>query len=218
MNLNNAIARAQRLMLNEKFQNDVERAAKSHRGSGVRGGGGGNEFADIEAALFGASSAPQGTDIYQKTPLAEAASMQNYGQNNYNGVQLVKEIPETRNPHNSKIPSAIIESFEKTPFQGDAFDISGGALSGLILETPQPQQRPAPQQTVQSYAGGTNLDFIKYVINEAVQNALKGQLNESVSMNGLKGFRIAEGNVIQFIDTKGNLYEGTLKLKKKASK
>jgi len=217
MNLNNVLARAQRMMLDENFQRDVERAARAH-GSGARKGGG-NDLADLDAAIFGVSSAPSGADIYQKVPLQEgyAQPQQNYG-SNYDGVQIVQEVRETRNPRNTKLPAAIVESFEKTPFQGDAFDISGGALSGLILEQ-TPKQQPRPQQPVQQPQqnyGGVNIDLIKYVVNEAVKEALKGELNEGIGGSRMKGFRIAPGNTIQFIDTKGNLYEGVLTLKKKA--
>lgn len=223
MNLNNVIARAQKMMLDENFQRDVERAARSHRGSGMRGGGG-NDLADLDAAIFGVSSAPQGVDIYQKTPMQESVSygqQRNYG-GQYDGVQIVQEVHEKRDPRNTKLPAAIVESFEKVPFQGDAFDISGGALSGLMLEQAPTQQQRIPQsqpqmQQTQNY-GGVNMDLLKYVVNEAVKDALKGQLNESTNMVSGKGFRFAPGNVIQFIDAKGNLYEGKLTLKKKAGK
>lgn len=218
LNINNVIARAQRMMLDENFQRDVERAAKAQRGSGMRGGNNGNDLADLDAAIFGVSSAPQGTDIYQKVPIQEA---QQYRQQpngvNYDGVQIVQEVHEQRS-QNSKVPSIIRESFEKVPYQGDAFDISGGALSGLMLEQkPQPQQRVQQPVQQQNY-GGFNVDLLKYVVNEAVKDALKGQLNESVGGTSMKGFRIAPGNIIQFIDSKGNLYEGQLTLKKKANK
>lgn len=219
MNLNNVIARAQRMMLDENFQRDVERAARAH-GAGARNSGGGNDLADLDAAIFGVSSTPQGADIYQKVPLQEGGGyrqpQQNYG-GNYDGVQIVQEVREPRNTRNSKLPAAIVESFEKVPFQGDAFDVSGGALSGLMLEQTPHTQRPAqPQQVQPQNYGGINGDYLKFIVNEAVKEALKGTLNESIGGNTMKGFRIVQGNIIQFIDSKGNLYEGQLKLKKKA--
>ena len=45
---------------------------------------------------------------------------------------------------------------------------------------------------------------------------MKTNLNESVGMNGMRGMCIGEGNVIQFLDKKGNVYEGKLVLKKRA--
>ena len=215
LNLNNVIARAQRMMLDENFQRDVERAARAQRGNGMRGNGG-NDLADLDAAIFGVSSAPQGTDIYQKVPIQESQEYRQSSNNGrYEGVQIVQEVREQRN-QNSKVPSIIRESFEKVPYQGDAFDISGGALSGLMLEQApkqQPRQQQAPVQ--QNYASGINTDLLKYIVTEAVKDALKGQLNESIGGVGMKGFRIAPGNTIQFIDSNGNLYEGKLTLKKR---
>lgn len=214
MNLNNVIARAQRMMLDENFQRDVERAARAHRGSSARNNGGGNDLADLDAAIFGVSS-PSNDNIYQKVPLQEG----NYGQPmqaNYNGIQLVQEVKEQKAPRNSKVPAIIQESFEKVPYQGNAFDISGGALRGLVLEqAPVQQQNPQPQQNYYS-ANGITAEMLQHAVNEAVKEALKGRLDEGIG-NSMKGFRIAAGNVIQFIDSKGNLYEGQLKLKKRAN-
>jgi hypothetical protein len=53
------------------------------------------------------------------------------------------------------------------------------------------------------------------MIEEAVKNALsQNKLNESVN-NNILGMKMCEGNKIQFMDSKGNIYEGVLKLKKK---
>lgn len=219
MNLNNVIAKAQRLMLDENFNKDVERAARAHGASAGRGGQGGNDLADLDAAIFGVSSAPQGADIYRKAPLPESTGYNPQPQA-YDGIQIVEEVHEKRNPRNSNLPAAIIESFEKTPYQGEAFDISGGALAGLNIK-PQPA---APQRQVINEApqyptagGAVNYDLIKYIVNEAVTNALKGRLNESVDGN-LRGMRLAKGNVLQFLDSNGNLFEAKLTLKKKAEK
>lgn len=71
------------------------------------------------------------------------------------------------------------------------------------------QQYTAPQQH-----GGIDYSIIKAIVNECIKENLKESLNEST----VRGFKVANGNKIQFVDTKGNLYEGTLTLKKKASK
>ena len=222
MNINNVIARAQRLMLDEGFQRDVERAAAAQRGNKVRGGE--NEFADVEAALFGAPSAPRGTDIYAKTALPESV---NYGGNpaTYGNVQIVKEVAE---PHavNSKVPAAIRESFEKTPYQGTAFDVTGqynpvlDSLAGIQPSNSQPTRTQINEQApVQGYGNGViNYDVIKYIVNEAVREALKGNLNESVNGSPIRGMKLCEGNVLQFLDSKGNLFEAKLTLKKRAAK
>lgn len=221
MNINNVIARAQRLMLDEGFQRDVERAAAAQRGNKTKGGE--NEFADVEAALFGAPSAPRGTDIYAKTALPENV---NYGGNSaaYGNVQIVNEVAEPRSV-NSKVPAAIRESFEKTPYQGTAFDVTGQynpALDALVGLQGNPQSTKSQlneQAPTQGYGNGVvNYDLIKYIVNEAVKEALKGNLNESVNGSPIRGMKLCEGNVLQFLDSKGNLFEAKLTLKKRANK
>ena len=217
MNINNVIARAQRLMLDENFQRDVERAASAQRGSGMNKRDG-NDLADLDAAIFGVSSQPQGTDIYQKNPIKEG----NYNvrpSQNYNGVQILQETREKRDPRKSGLPAAVIESFEKVPYQGDAFDYNSAAASvidGMPKQVINEQQYQQPSNYGNS--GVINYDTIKYIVNEAVKEALKGRLNESIGGNSFKGMRIAEGNIIQFLDNKGNVYEGKSTLKKRAAK
>lgn len=216
MNINNVIARAQRLMLDENFQRDVERAASAQRGSGMNNRGG-NDLADLDAAIFGVSSQPQGTDIYQKNPIREGNYNARPAQN-YEGVQIVQEVREKRDPRKSGLPAAVIESFEKVPYQGDAFDYNSAAASVLDNMPKQVINEQQYQQPVNYGNGMINYDTIKYIVNEAVKEALKGRLNESIGGNSFKGMRIAEGNIIQFLDNKGNVYEGKLTLKKRAVK
>ena len=107
-------------------------------------------------------------------------------------------LNETTATSNNGIPTAIQESFNKMP-------------------TPFPQQtysmaQPAVQPTSQQI----DYNYIKYLISEAIKENVR-ILNESKSGN-LAGVRIAGGNKIQLMDTKGNLYEGVLTLKKKAEK
>lgn len=68
----------------------------------------------------------------------------------------------------------------------------------------QPYGGGAPQ-------GGIDYNYIKYLVAEAVKEVLGN------GEGTLKAMRITQGNKIHFIDTKGNLYEGTLTLKQKAS-
>lgn len=72
---------------------------------------------------------------------------------------------------------------------------------------------PQITQTIPQSAG-IDYNYIKYMIKEALQENSK-QLNES-GMSDFRGMRIS-GNKIQFIDNKGNLYEGVLTLKKRAN-
>ena len=57
---------------------------------------------------------------------------------------------------------------------------------------------------------------LKYLVEEAAKNALsQNMINESKEGNNMLGMKMCEGNKIQFMDSKGNIYEGVLKLKKK---
>ena len=74
------------------------------------------------------------------------------------------------------------------------------------------QQQPMPNV-------GIDYSLIKTIIDESVRNTIKEYMGNTLNENTeprLMGMRIGNGNKIQMIDTKGNLYEGVLKLKKKA--
>lgn len=82
-------------------------------------------------------------------------------------------------------------------------------------------QRPTlnNQPMTPSVYSTTTIDYslIKSLIDESIQRHL-GSIKEellSESKNNLKAFKFSNGNTIQFLDNKGNLYEAVLKLKKK---
>jgi hypothetical protein len=67
--------------------------------------------------------------------------------------------------------------------------------------------------------GGVDYSLIKLIVKECVKESLaemKGSMLTESSSPSFRGMRIADGNKFQFIDSKGNLYEGVLKLKKMA--
>ena len=215
MNLNNILAKAQKMMLDENFNRQVEMAAAAQRGQST-----GDDFSAAEAELFGYSSTPTG---YEKTRLPENVNY-NPSQVGYDGVSIIQPIQEKRDMSKSKLPKAILESFEKTPSPVEAFDpgiISTSQLDFLNVQKQPAQKQPireqAPRQAATPQNTGIDYNYIKYLINEAIKENL-GKLNESAGGNNFRGMRLAPGNVFQFIDSKGNLYEGQLKLKKKANK
>ena len=91
------------------------------------------------------------------------------------------------------------------------------AMSGYNMGVPtsyyESQQRGqireqyAPQPQPQYQTQGIDYNYLKFLINECIKENLN-QLNESANLSSLK---MAGGNKIQFIDSKGNVYEGTLK-------
>lgn len=117
--------------------------------------------------------------------------------------------------NNSVLPDAIRESFEKQPPIINEQTVIDSRI-------PMPS---IPKQRVESYStqtlahtnNGIDYSLIRMIVDECVSNKLKeftnNMLNEST--NSIRGFKFADGNKIQFIDSKGNLYEGELKLKRK---
>ena len=119
---------------------------------------------------------------------------------------LTEQVPQ-RDPSKSKLPKNVVESFRnQAPMSGDG------------LMAPQPTAYYAPQGNVvpQAYIPqnqAIDYNYIKHLVSEAIKETMSGVLNEST----MKGMRIANGNVVQVLAKNGDLYEGVLKLKKKAN-
>ena len=205
---NNALAAAQQLMNDDRFNAIVEAkadavAGRKHRGRPaqqvqpqvqpqIQSRGMLNEFSDFEAqAGFGtANSRPQ-----------------------INAPQI--QIPKSQ-PRQSKVPAEIQESFAKMPA------LSGN--NGLMVPPSSYYQQPQQVITEQQYqipqavqAQGIDYSVIKAIVNECIKENMKAMLNESVG-GSLTALKMAGGNKIQFLDSKGNMYEGVLTLKRKAQK
>ena len=218
-NLNNIIARSQRLMLDENWNRQVEMGAAAQRAGSMNGKNNGtNDLAALEAMAFG-SPAPSAGVTYN--PIPENFTMpKNRMTDDGKPIQILQEQHTPVDRSNSKIPKAILESFEKTA--------SPTADSMSMLNPPASYYTPRQQVTEQQYtqpqqqyipqpsAGGVDYGYLKYMIEEAVSNAMRTRLDESMNLTEMKGMRIAPGGVIQFLDKNGNLYEGKLTLKKKA--
>lgn len=187
----NALAKAQSLMLDEGFNARVEASARAFRGSGTGGGGSisSAEMAMFERQAFGQSSSEK-------------------------PVQLLETVDYESNL--SKLPDAIRESFTKLPPQSDKTPISS-AVEQLSKNVIREEKMQAPVSIPQT--GSVDYSLIKLIVKECVKESLaemKGGLLTESSSPSFRGMRIADGNKFQFIDSKGNLYEGVLKLKKKA--
>lgn len=210
MNLNNAIARAQRLMLNEDWNRQVELGAAAQRGKSINGGGG-NDLSAFEAQAFGYSSSPT-DNTYEKNSIPQEAYNRKSTPVGYENVQIIQETKRV-DKSKSKMPKEVLESFEKVPSMtqvdtGGYQQVPASYFEGIPKTiTEQSQQTTVPSM-------GIDYKYIKYLIDESIKEHLSSTLNESV---GIKGLRISNGNIIQFLDSKGNLYEGKLTLKKKAT-
>lgn len=221
-NFINALARAQQLIHDTNFNRQVETAAAFERGKNG-GGGSSSDIAGLDAMVFGVgTSTPPRQQAPQRRMVAE--------QQSYGGYEPIQQIqPQPRDLSKSKLPKEILESFASNPTPESYFEgtvskmegldaLMGGGQRQAVAEAvrPQPvqQRQAAPQQYIPQ-GGGIDYEYVKYLVREAVKEAM-GTLNESVGMSGMRGMCIGEGNVIQFLDKKGNVYEGKLVLKKKA--
>lgn len=219
-NLNNIIARSQRLMLDENWNRQVEMGAAAQRAGSLNGKGGGtNDLAALEAMAFG-TPAPSAGVTYN--PIPENFTMpKNHTTDDGKPIQILQEQHTPVDRSNSKIPKAILESFEKTasPIADGMSMLKPPASYYAQQQQPVTEQRyaqPQPQYVPQPSAGGIDYGYLKYMIEEAVNNAMRTRLDESMNLTEMKGMRIAPGGVIQFLDKNGNLFEGKLTLKKKA--
>ena len=189
MDMNSILSKAQKLMLDPGFNAAVESKAAAFAGRKSGNGSNVNDLRMFEAQAFG-------------TPIKS------------NDIEYLTEAPQQRNPAQTKFPKSVIESFKETPvmtnvevgnYVPQSYFASGNAV-------PQQQYVPQVPQSQIDY------NYIKHLVSEAIKENISGLLTESNNSAPLKGMRIYNGNTIQFIDSKGNLYEGTLKLKKRAEK
>lgn len=213
------IGNAQKLMLDEDFNRKVNAKARAFNQNGK--GGTPSDLARMEQEVFGYSSmpsqineAPQQQVYYQQPAMPTSAPRIDY--RNIADKKKQERITSNGQSALDRLPAAIRESIKKTPLMSDdswPLDEAGNVRqpaqkAPAINEVQMPTQQPI-------ITGGGAIDYsvIKAIVNECLREHSKNMLNESIS-----AFHIGNGNVIQFMDKKGNIFEGTLKLKKKAKK
>lgn len=181
-NLDDIIANAQSLMLNEDFWSKVDNVEMSRSTNGKRSKG-------------------SGLEIFK------------------NNLDDVVRLQETTAPKREKTGNPVLDSFiDKPPMTGVNNPYQLNELNAIgSTQTKQPENR-SYQSNTHTQTQNTSIDYnyIKYLVEEAVKNAMSNNvINESTGSN-IIGMKMSEGNKINFIDKKGNIYEGILKLKKKA--
>lgn len=225
MNIDNILAGAQRLMLDEEWNRQVEMGAAAQRAGSMNGrSNGGSDLAALEAAAFG-NPVSESTNYY--TPIPSDAKIKSGAMITDSGkpIQMLKETKQEFNPATSKLPKAILESFASLPplsGDDDFSEVPSSFLGGQVRQQ-QPQHKQVIKEIAQpqyqpSASPQIDYQYIKHLIDESIKEHMKSTLNENANLSNFRAMRIAEGNVFQFIDSKGNLYEGVLKLKKKAQK
>ena len=126
----------------------------------------------------------------------------------------------------SKMPKNILESMLENPI-----DVTQGVKSSVLDDfgldvVPQqtvPQRQIVSEQMVSPSVvavpnNSIDYNYIKYLIDESIKSnlqALQGNLLTESTMSGLK---VKQNGTLVFVDTKGNIYEAKLTLKKKAEK
>lgn len=202
-----AISKASRLM-NEDYMSYLDDVssitAGGNKGSGKRRKGG-NDLAFLEQQAFGYSPS---------TPSYQSQQM------------MLQENPTPRQFSNG----ALRDSFaENPPMSGASFPGAdklglGGYQPGASLLN---EQKIAQQQFVQQpqyvhqpqyipqQTGGIDYNTIKYLVSEAIKENLAEIKQSLLNESSLRGIHMPGGNKIQFFDSKGNVYEGQLIMKKK---
>lgn len=210
MNPERVIAAAQRLMTDGDFWNRVDEADRRNASSN---GGRANQGSTESKAY---NSGKQ-YNLITEEQIREAQAAR-YG--------------DSYTERGSNLPEALRESFKNLPpiqFDDsvmaqipDSFFAGASVNMQKEIQREQAQQRPQQRQVQQrnqinEYAQpqqvntGIDYNYIKFLIQESVKEALKGvQLNESTN-NSMIGMKIVNGGTFQFMDSKGHLYEAKLK-------
>ncbi len=213
------IGNAQKLMLDEDFNRKVNAKARAFSQNGK--GGTPSDLARMEQEVFGYSSAPSQINetpqqqVYYQQPAA-LTSAPRIDYRNIADKKKQERITSNGQSALDRLPAAIRESIKKTPLMSDdswPLDETGNVRQPVQKAPAINEEQIPTQQPIITGGGAIDYGVIKAIVNECLREHSKNMLNESIS-----AFHIGNGNVIQFMDKKGNIFEGTLKLKKKAKK
>lgn len=128
------------------------------------------------------------------------------------------------------IPMSVFREMEKDYGEGGILsgtpsfmtESSGSVLDGVKL-TPSPRRQepiveqrytPTPQPQIPTGTAGVDYTIIKAIVEECIKRNIEEIKASILQESSLKRVRLGEGNKIQLVDNKGNLYESTLEYKK----
>ena len=128
------------------------------------------------------------------------------------------------------IPMSVFREMEKDYGDGGILsntpsimtESSGSVLDGVKL-TPSPRRQepiveqrytPTPQPQIPTGTVGVDYTIIKAIVEECIKRNIEEIKASILQESSLKRVRLGEGNKIQLVDNKGNLYESTLEYKK----
>lgn len=128
------------------------------------------------------------------------------------------------------IPMSVFREMEKDYGEGGILsgtpsimtESSGSVLDGVNLtssprrQEPVVEQRytPTPQPQIPTGTPGVDYTIIKAIVEECIKRNIEEIKASILQESSLKRVRLGEGNKIQLVDNKGNLYESTLEYKK----
>ena len=159
----------------------------------------------------------------------------------YQGAGRVLKETKTQKFDKSKadilgLPASVVAAMEADYAEGGALSnlnskiLSEGG-SGSVLDTFVPQQPSAPKQPVNEIRyeqprynpqptnnNGIDYTIIKAIVEECIKRNMEEIKQNILSESTLKTVKLANGNKIQLVDNKGNLYESTLTFKKNIAK
>jgi hypothetical protein len=98
--------------------------------------------------------------------------------------------------------------------------LEGIGTDDLERSTPAPLPRrrlnEGTQQAPMMQPAGIDSNYLKFLVKEAVKECMDDLKKELLNETTIKGFKMGSNNKLLFIDGKNNLWEGEMKLKKKA--
>jgi len=203
--VDSAISKASRLM-NEDYMAYLD-GINAMTSGGKKSGGrrkGVNDLAYLDQQVFGRSSSKSNSYVPQQQ------IQENAQQHQFNSSVLQESFAQQPPISGYSFPGAESMSMSQSGYQPGASLLTEQRNQQFVQ---QPQQVYQPQFQAQS--GGIDYNMIKYLVSEAIKENIaaikQGMLNEGA----VAGIRMPGGNKIQFLDSKGNVYEGQLVLKKK---
>lgn len=127
---------------------------------------------------------------------------------------------------NTKLPKNILESMLNNPIDVNPANSGFGSVLGGLDTDELERSTPAPlprrrldegtQQVPMMQPAGIDSNYLKFLVKEAVKECMDDLKKELLNETTIKGFKMGANNKLLFIDGKNNLWEGEMKLKKKA--
>ena len=189
--LSNSLSRARDLITDPNFNKLVERNAR-------------NNSSDFYGENYNSS------ELYNENYNIPLASKKNTPIN-------ISNMPQS-NFTNSKLPKEILDELRNNPleYQESQSSIIDNLIDPIAISNKPLRSNRQVNEISKPSSSGIDYTIIKAIIDESVRRNLDEYMQKTLneSKNDMKLLRLSKGNKIQVVDSKGNLYEGVLSLKK----